>query len=64
MEKKYIKKLNLQEVDYYIKDIEAVHSINDFIVDKETGKLVNEEGQEVTFASTAITLEEIDSLFK
>ena len=63
MEKKYIKKVNLQEVDYYIKDIEAVHSINDFIVDKETGKLVNEEGQEVAFASTAITFEEIDSLF-
>jgi hypothetical protein len=64
MEKKYIKKLNIQEVDFYIKDSEAIHSINDFIVDEETGKLVNEEGQEVAFASTAITLEEIDSLFK
>ena len=69
MPKKYIKKINMPvsdtATDLYIKDEEAVSSINGYVVDTATGKIVYDTSAEtkveVEFANKAITDAEINT---
>jgi len=67
MPKKYIKKVQLpgESDDLYVKDAEAVASINGYVVDTATGKVVYDTTAatkvEVLFANTPISDSEIDS---
>jgi hypothetical protein len=64
---KYIKKIKMpingNATDLQVKDIEAVSSINGYTVDT-TGKVVDDEGNEVQFANEPITNAEIEGLLK
>jgi hypothetical protein len=64
---KYIKKIKMpingNATDLQVKDIEAVSSINGYTVDN-TGKVVDDEGNEVQFANEPITNAEIEGLLK
>lgn len=70
MAKKYIKKLKVPvpgqtgtpvETDLYIKDTEAVSQINGYTVDT-TGKVVDSNGNEITFANTPISETDINDV--
>lgn len=59
---KYIKKIKLGTGDaLQIKDVEAVSSINGYTVD-DTGSVVDDDNNEITFANKPITSTEIDEI--